>query len=170
MRKALLLLVAATVCLLFGCSKEKDEPTPVKPTDIISESDAETAVGGHDLSLEHNAVIDMGNNTLKVSYYPEPLGSFDPVTVVVTYPGGDLTENDIKDLYTESYLLRDNKKKIRGIGAGAFVAFPAISIYEDGHLIKITAGSGDTKEQLDLLLSLGQTAVDNLHKFLEENK
>lgn len=170
MRKALLMLMAVSVCLLFGCSKNKEELKPVKPTDVISESDAEAAVGGQDVFLEHNAVIDMGDNTFKVSYYPVPVGSLDPITVIVTYPGGDLTENDIKDLYTESYLLRDNKKKIRGIGAGAFVAFPNITIYEDGHLIKITAGSGDTKEQLDLLLSLGQTAVDNLHKFLEENK
>ena len=170
MRKALLMLVTMTVCLLFGCSNNKDEFKPVKPTDIISESDAEAAVGGQDLFLEHNAVVDLGDNTYKASYYPQPIGSFDPVTVIVTYPGGGLSLNDIKNIYTESYSLRDNKKKIRGIGAGAFVAFPTITIYEDGHLVKITAGSGDTKEQLDLLLSLGQTAVDNLHKFLEENK
>lgn len=166
MFKVLFAVVIATTLLLCGCSDGK-EMMPVKPTDLICEEEAELAVCGADLSLEHNAVIDMGNNEFVASYYGEPLGSADPIIVSVIYPSAELSESKIKKIYTDSYSLRDNKKKIRGLGAGAFVAFPTINIYEDGHLIKITAGSGDTKEQLDLLISLGQTAVNNLHTYLD---
>ena len=169
MYKMLVAVMFVTSLLLCGCNDSK-ELAPVKPTDLISEKEAETAMGGADLVLEHDAVVNLGNNEFVASYYGEPLGSADPVIVSVIYPSAELSEPQIKEMYTDSYSARDNKKKIRGLGAGAFVAFPTINIYEDGHLIKITAGSGDTKEQLDLLISLGQIAVDNLHTYLHSGK
>lgn len=164
------LFVILFVISLFtvGCVKVESDPVPVKPTDLISESEAEAAVGDCDLMLQYDAVLDLGDNEYLASYYAEPLGSVDPVIVSVTCPSKEFTNNEIKKLYTDSYSARDNKRKVRGLGAEAFVAFPTLNIYEEGHLIKITAGSGDTQEQLDLLISLGQTAVKNLHIYLSD--
>lgn len=165
------LLAVFVICLVFmaGCKKDVMQES-VKPTDIISKTEAQAVVGdGYKLILEYDAVVDSGNNTYKASYISETLGEGDPVIVEVTYPSETLSKNDIKKIYFKSYDNRVNKRKISGVGSEAFVAFPALNILEDGHLIRITAGSGDTREQLDMLLSLGRIAVDNLHKCLDND-
>ena len=169
MHKFFAVLFVLSFFVISGCDDKKVETAPIKPTDIISKAEVEKVLDGADVILEHGAVVDLGNNVYKASYLPNPLGSGDPVYVTVMYPSNNLSANEIKKIYTDSYSVRDNKKKIRGIGDGAFVAFPSLNIYEDGHLIKITAGSGDTQQQLDLLLELGQIAVKNLHTYLDNN-
>ena len=157
-----------SILILCGCSAKKSDVVPVKPTDIISEAEAESALGGVDLNLEFDAVVDLNNNTYKATYLPDPIGSIDPVIVKVIYPSEELSEGDVKGLYNEAYASRMNKRKIEGIGESAYVAFPSINIFDRGHFITITAGSGDTQKQLDLLLSLGKTAITNLDKYLSE--
>ncbi len=157
-----------TILIISGCSTKEADVPPVKPTDIISESEAELAVGDADFSLEFDAVVDLGDNTYKATYLTNPLGSGDPVIVKVIYPSGELTEGDIKNKFNESYSSRVNKRKIEGIGESAYVAFPSLNIYCKGHFITITAGSGDTQKQLDLLINLGKTAVNNLENYLSE--
>ena len=168
MRKFFVNLLLIPLLILSGCSKDKSDVPPVKPTDLISETEAEFALGGTDLSLEFNGVVDLGDNTYKITYLPTPLGSDDPVIVKVIYPSDDLNEGDVKSLYNQAYSSRVNKRKIEGIGESAYVAFPSLNIYDRGHFITITAGSGDTQKQLDLLLNLGKTAVNNLDKYLSE--
>lgn len=169
MKKVILTAFIFALMLVSGCKKE-NALVPVMPTDIISEAEAEAVIAeDYDIILEHNAVVDMGNNTYKASYISEPVGAGDPVIVEVTYPSESLSGSEIKKLYFKSYDSRVNKRKIEGVGSEAFIAFPTLNILEEGHLIRITAGSGDTREQLDMLLSLGQTAVDNLRSYLNSN-
>lgn len=156
------------ILILCGCSAKKSDVIPVKPTDIISEAEAEFALDGVDLNLEFDGVVDLNNNTYKATYLPDPLGSVDPIIIKVTYPSKDLSDGDIKDLYNQSYASRVNKRKIEGIGESAYVAFPSLNIFDRGHFITITAGSGDTQRQLELLLNLGKTAINNLDKYLSE--
>ena len=163
------LLITFALCMIFigGC-KNKKPLAPIKPTDILSLAEVSSAVGDeYDLELKYGAVLDLGNNTFKATYASNPLGSGDPVIVEVMYPSEELSGSDIKKIYFSAYDNRVNKRKIKGVGSEAFVAFPTLSILEDGHLVRITAGSGDTKEQLDLLLSLGNIAVNNLHEYLD---
>lgn len=169
MKRALLTVFAICSVFISGCKKD-DIPEPVKPTDIISKAEAQAVAGdGYELILEYGAVVDLGNNTYKSSYVSEVLGKGDPIIVEVTYPSETLSRNDIKKIYFKSYDSRVNKREINGIGSEAFVAFPTLNILEDGHFIRITAGSGDTREQLDMLLSLGRTAVGNLQKYLNND-
>lgn len=163
-------LTAFLLVLVFagGCKNNKTLE-PVKPTNVISLSEAQKAIGDeYELELEYDAVVDLGNNTYVATYISNPLGSGDPVVVEVMYPSEELSGSDIKKIYFSSYDNRVNKRKIKGVGSEAFVAFPTLNILEKGHLIRITAGSGDTKEQLDLLLSLGNIAVNNLHNYLDD--
>ena len=81
MRKFFVNLLLIPLLILSGCSKDKSDVPPVKPTDLISETEAEFALGGTDLSLEFNGVVDLGDNTYKITYLPTPLGSDDPVIV-----------------------------------------------------------------------------------------
>ena len=159
-------ILLLSVLIIAGCEKKDANVPPVKPTDIISEAEAEFAVGGTDLSLEFDAVVDLGDNTYKATYLTNPLGGGDPVIVKVVYPSLELTEGDIKTRFNDGYSSRVNKRKIEGIGESAYVAFPTLNIYDRGHIINITAGSGDTQKQLDLLISLGKTAVANLDNYL----
>ncbi len=161
-------ILLLSVLITAGCGKKDADVPPVKPTDIISEAEAEFAVGGADLSLEFDAVVDLGNNTYKATYLTNPLGEGDPVIVKVVYPSPELTDGDIKNKFNNGYTSRINKRKIEGIGESAYVAFPTLNIYDRGHIITVTAGSGDTQKQLDLLINLGKTAVTNLEKYLSE--
>ncbi len=167
MQRIFAIVLMFVVTMISGCHKSDKVIAPVKPTDLISEQEAEAFVGGKDLVLDHNGVVDTKDNTYTAIYVTNPVGKGDSIVISVTYPSSQLSESEIKKIYADNYSKRDNKKRIRGIGSGAYVAFPSINIYEDGHLIKISAGSGDTKEQLDLLLSLGQTAVRNLDAYLK---
>ena len=168
MKRLFCSLLIITLLIFCGCSKNKSDVPPVKPTDIISEAEAELALGGIDLMLEFDGVVDLGDNTYKITYLPTPLGSNDPIIVKVIYPAADINEGDIKSLYNQAYASRVNKRKIEGMGESAYVAFPSLNILYKGHFVTITAGSGDTQKQLDLLLSLGKTAVNNLEKYLSE--
>lgn len=167
MRIAVFTLITIICVLAGGCGK-KTTFYPVMPTDILSEKEVEVAIESEfDYFLEHEAVVDLGNNTYRASYYPDPLGSDDPVIVEVTIPDENLLRSDIKNLYLKSYDSRINKRKIDGVGEDAFVAFPTLTVYDRGYLICITAGAGDTKEQLDTLLTLGQKAIRNFHNYLD---
>ncbi len=164
------LLTAITLCFMFVCGcKNNKTSEPVKPTDVISLSEAQAVVGDkYELVLEYDAVVDLGNNTYKATYISNPLGAGDPVIVEVMHPSDEFSGSDIKKIYFSGYDNRVNKRKIKGVGSEAYVAFPTLNILEDGHLIRITAGSGDTKEQLDILLNLGNIAVNNLHNYLDK--
>ena len=165
MKNIIYLLIFVFPFLMGGCSSKKDIIEPIKPTHIISESEAQEITGCDNLKLEYGAVVDMGENTYKASYLSEPLGEADPVIVTIIYPSETITETDIKEIYEKGYDSRHSKRRIEGIGDRAYVSFPAINILMGGHLIKITAGSGETKEQLETLINLGKRAVNNFELY-----
>lgn len=168
MNKILVLYLVLVCCFLGGCS-EKYVPASIAPADILTLEDVETAVGNCEYTLEFDAVVNKDNNTYVLSYLPVNFGAGDPVFVEVTYPYSDIKGESTKKMYDDCYESRVNKQKVEGIGEEAFVAFPSITIYKNRLLLKITAGSGDTKEQLDLLLSLGKLAVKNMDTYLSAN-
>ncbi|MBP3362085.1 MAG: hypothetical protein J6N52_14645 [Clostridia bacterium] len=169
MNRFFILILAISAMLMCGCDKKEVVVPPVMPTDIISEEDAKAAIGGkYELKLNYDAVVSINDNSYKASYLAEPLGSGDPVFVTVTSPSEELPESSVKELYESGYEGRTKKKKVEGLGNAAYIAFPSINIYQNGYLIVITAGSGDTQEQIDLLISLGKTAVENLDVFLQQ--
>lgn len=168
MKKILLCIVCVLLLSLSGCG-EPEVILPAMPQDILSEAELEAAINNeYDLVLKDNTVIDMGGGTYKAVYLSEPIGAGDSVTVMLAQPpveGGSL-----KSRYNEGFDSRIQKKRVENLGEDAYVAFPTIHIYERGYLIEITAGSGDTQEQLDLLLGLGKKAVDNLTLHYEPEK
>lgn len=160
------LLLLIPVLMLMGCFGGEPKTEPIKPVQLISQSEAEQ-ICGSSLTLQYGAVVDMGNNTYTASYYSEPVGKADPVIVTVIYPSNEITETAIKQIYEDGYNSRDSKRRIDGIGDDAYVAFPSLSILKGGHLIKITAGSGETKEQLNMLIDLGKKAVENFENYYQ---
>lgn len=169
MNKFFVIVLLISAMLMCGCNKKETVIPPVMPTDIITKEDAEAAIGGnYELKLNYDAVVCIDDNSYKASYIAEPIGSGDPVFVTVTSPSESLPESSVKELYKSGYEGRTKKKKVEGLGEEAYIAFPSINIYQNGYYIVITAGSGDTQEQIDLLISLGKTAVENLGMYLQQ--
>jgi len=167
--KLLFFVVSCFIMLLTGCGKEAVVIPPVMPTDVITQADADSAAGGkYKLKLNHNAVIELESNIYKAEYLAEPLGSGDPVVVTVTSPYAEITKDDIKEEYKNEYKTRLNKRKVEGLGDGAFLAYPSLYIYQDGYMIEISAGSGNSDEQKELLIELGKKALENLQASLSQ--
>lgn len=167
MKKFILIISVIFVVMLGGC-KEKIEKSPAIPTNILNESAVASVIGGEtEYVLNGNAVVDLGGGAYRAVYLTNPAGKGDSVTVELTQPSDT---NSVKDKYTEGYNARSQKKKVQGVGENAYIAFPSIHILEKGYLITISAGSGDTKEQLDLLVNLGQTACANLDAYLQSEE
>ena len=132
--KLLLFLIATVMMLLTGCGKEAVLIPPVMPTDIITLADAQnTTDGTYKLKLNYDAVVEISDNVYRAEYLADPLGSGDTVLVTVTSPYGSVTSNDIKEMYKSEYKARLNKKKVEGLGNGAFLVFPSLYIYNDGY-------------------------------------
>jgi len=165
MKKILIYFAAALVIFTGGCGKKEPEQIPAAmPGDIISEEDAEKAIGNeYDLVLNEDSVYKVDKGIYRAEYLPNPLGKNDPVLIEIVQPGND--SEAVKEMYDKGYESRTQKRRIEGIGDSAYVSFPTIHIYEKGYLIEITAGSGDTQGQLDLLTKLGKKAVKNLDAY-----
>ncbi len=167
MKKFSLLMMALSVFFLASCSKNNESAKRVLPTDVITAEQVSQTVGSYSLSLDGNSVVDMGSNTYKAVFLSNPVGSNPSVTVEITSPGTSLSEQNIEASYEESYEKRAGKQRVQGIGDKAFVAFPYVLFLQDGYKVKISAGEGDTQEQLDLLISLGKLVSENLQNYLD---
>ena len=169
MKKIILVLLMLFAALLGGC-KEKAEIPAAMPTDLLSADEVKSAVGDeNNYTLDGGAIIDMGGGTYKAVYLTDPIGAGDSVTIELTQPQENVS---VKDKYQKNYDARTQKKKVQGLGESAYVAFPSVHIIEKGYLIDISAGSGDTEKQLELLVRLGKTACEKLDLYLsgDENQ
>ncbi|MDD6483780.1 MAG: hypothetical protein PUF72_04290 [Clostridiales bacterium] len=150
---------------LFGLAPTP-EPTPVPeidPVSILSPDEVYEA-----LNYEYVPVIDGGliyhDDGYKhyMTYVSDPKGQGDSVRIEVAQYTDTVTPETIWYSFDEAMQKRSDRESVEGIGEVAYIAFPSIHVYDRGCGITISAGSGDSEEQRQLLVNLAQRAVTNL--------
>ena len=167
MKKILSVLVCMGLALSLascGCSKSKT-PTvtavdTISPDTLITVEDA-SAVAGAALLMSDDGITNDGT-ALSVTYVARDMGAADPVTVRIEQFSETLPTSQVWADYENSRLQRGDMAFIEGIGQDCFVAYPFINVYDRGCFIKISAGSGDSDAQRDMLVNLATKAVSVL--------
>lgn len=172
-----LLSVILTVLMVIGlCScKEggglfaKPVPTPIpeiNPLDLISAEDVYAAINyAYAPMLDGDTCVRDGNKATAF-FRSEPIGRGDPVIVEITQYSDTVSKEEVWYEYDNNRIKRPSAQKIENMGEDAFIAFPSIHVFDRGCYIKITAGSGDTEEQRNALMTLATTAVTKLNAII----
>ena len=150
-----------------GCSKKKTASTSsveiIKPEVLITATDA-TEVAGVPMSMSKEGSTNDGSARI-VTYFPVELGSADPVTVRIVQSSDTLTPNQVWQEDDAHYNSRQGDiQVVNGIGEDCFIAYPYINIFDRGCYIRISAGSGDSEAQRDMLINLANRAVVELEQ------
>ena len=152
------------ILLCTACAKVQEMPK-LLPTDVISLSEAQSIVGDeYTLVMKDDAVTEIGN-LLTVKYLSEPEGEGDPIFVEVRSKDGSGLKNEFK----KSYEKRTDSILVQGLADEAYITYPSLHMYINDFYVKITAGSGSSDEQAELLVELGKLAEANINAFFEEN-
>lgn len=176
MKKILLILSCLIVTIgLCACGDggglfQSATPTPIPkidPTMVLSPDDVYEA-----LNYAYVPVIDGGliyhenGYEHSMTYVSDPKGQGDSVTVKVSQYTDTVPIETIWYSFDDNRQKRSDAENIDGIGEAAYIAFPSIHVYDRGCSIDISAGSGDTDEQKQLLMTLAQKAVVNLENIV----
>ena len=175
MTKKILLIVSSILVIIGLCSCGKggglfSSPTPtpipvVSPTDVLPAAEVAEFVG-YEPQLD-GEVTDK-DHTKTAVYVSNPVGQSDSVTVKVTQFGEGFTKDDVWNRYDNGRVKRSSAEMVEGIGNDAYIAIPSIHIYDRGCEIIISAGSGSSDEQKNLLKRLGERAVLNFENIITE--
>ena len=134
-------------------------PIPdINPLDVLGAEDVYVA-----LNYSYAPVLDgdtyiRDGNVATATYRSEPIGQ-DPVIITITQHTSSVSKETVWYGYDYDRVMRSSAEMISDLGEDAFIAYPSIHVYDRGCHIQITAGSGDTPEQRNLLINLAQTAV-----------
>lgn len=157
------LLIIFIFALLCSCGKPKEIPK-LLPTNVISLEEAQTVIGdSYKLQMKNNAVVE-DSNSISVKYLSNPAGAGDPVFIEL------FTDEDNYSKFKKSSDMRTDSIVVQGLGSQAYISYPALHIYSNDCYVKITAGSGSSDEQAELLVELGKLAARNIKAFYEENR
>ncbi|MGN0150762.1 MAG: hypothetical protein ACI4C7_11020 [Clostridia bacterium] len=173
-----LLMVFSTLLIIIGlCSCgggggglfSSPTPTPIpeiNPLDILSAEDVYAGIGyAYAPVLEGGTFIRDGNKAT-ATYRSEPIGQGDPVIITITQFNESVTKESVWYEYDYDRVMRTSAEIVQGLGEDAFLAFPSIHVYDRGCHIEITAGSGSTDEQRNLLINLATTAVSKFETLM----
>lgn len=168
-----LLSVCLTLLMVMGlCSCGKGGglfadpvPTPVpeiSPLDLISAEEIYVAINyAYAPVLDGDTCVRDGNKSTAF-FRSELIGQGDPVIIEITQYSDTVPKEDVWYEYDNDRIKRTSAQTVENMGEDAFIAFPSIHIFDKGCYIKITAGSGNTEEQRNTLMSLAATAVAKL--------
>lgn len=153
--------IAASIAAC-GCSKKNDAVTGeaeiISPDALITATDA-TEVAGAAMSMDVSGVRNDGGARI-VDYYPTELGAADPVSVRIEQFSDTLSVSQVWEDYENHRVSRSgDAQMITGVGQDCYVTYPYINIYDRGCYIRISAGSGDSEAQRDMLVNLANRAV-----------
>lgn len=172
-----LLLVFSTLLIVIGlCSCggndglfSKPTPTPIpeiNPLDLLSSEDVYAAIGYAYAPVLDGDTYTRDGNQATAYYRSEPIGQGDPVIITITQFSNTVSKENIWYEYDNDRVKRATAEAVADLGEDAFIAFPSIHVYDRGCHIKITAGSGDTEEQRNMLLNLAATATAKLETIM----
>lgn len=161
-------IIAAAVCIgmiagLTGCGNDNNngassgDVARISPETLISAETA-SAAAGTTLVMSEEGVVQDGN-MLTVTYVPEPIGSYDSVSVSIEQFSDTLSSSQIWTEYENNRIYRTDMQQVEGIGVDCYIAYPYINIFDRGCYIRISAGSGSDEGQKNLLTTLGTTAA-----------
>lgn len=172
-----LLLVVSTLLIVIGlCSCGEGgglfaSPTPtpipeINPLDLVSAEDVYAAVNyAYAPVLEGDTFTRDGNKATAI-FRSEPIGQGDPVIITVTQYSDSVPKENVWYEYDYDRVKRASAESIAELGEDAFLAFPSIHVYDRGCHIKITAGSGSSEEQREMLINLARTAVSRFETII----
>lgn len=170
-------LILMTILAAFGlCSCSggttglfaQATPVPIpelNPVEILSAEDVYAALNyAYAPVLEGDTYVRDGN-VVTATYRSEPMGQ-DPVIITISQYTSSVPKENIWYEYDYDRVKRPSAEAIEALGEDAFIAYPSIHVYDRGCHIQITAGSGDTPEQRDLLISLANTAAAKIEAIM----
>lgn len=173
MKKFLLILTAVLMTVgLCSCGdtqpNKANEPIPeVNPVEIITPEDVYAAINYAYAPVLDGDTYTRDANKATAFYRSEPIGQ-DPVIVEITQYTDSVPKENVWYEYDNDRIKRSSAEAIPELGEDAFIAFPSIHVFDRGCHIKITAGSGNTEEQRNTLLTLAQTAVSRIEAVMPE--
>lgn len=173
MKKFLLILSAVLITVgLCSCGdtkpNEAKEPIPeINPIEIITPEDVYAAINYAYAPVLDGDTYTRDANKATAFYRSEPIGQ-DPVIVEITQYTDTIPKENVWYEYDNDRIKRSSAEAIPELGEDAFIAFPSIHVFDRGCHIKITAGSGNTEEQRNTLLTLAQTAVSRIEAVMPE--
>lgn len=173
MKKFLLILSAVLITVgLCSCGDTKPNeakvPIPeINPIEIITPEDVYAAINYAYAPVLDGDAYTRDANKATAFYRSEPIGQ-DPVIVEITQYTDSISKENIWYEYDNDRIKRSSAETIPELGEDAFIAFPSIHVFDRGCHIKITAGSGNTEEQRNTLLTLAQTAVSRIEAVMPE--
>ncbi len=180
MKKLLLIFMSILMVLAISACGGKDNAeemqttvTEIDPVNVLKANDVYEALNYEYVPVVDGGVIIHEDNTSKAVYVSEPKGANDSIEIKVTYMTDKISAEVIKAEFEQSKLKRNDTIDIANLGESAYIAFPSIYVYDRGCIIKISAGSGNSSEQQNLLLTLATKAITNFEAIvppLEQNK
>ncbi len=164
--KKIIFLMILCLGLFTACGRKKEEKRPLLlPTDVVSLNAAQKLVADeYTLVMKNDAVIQEDNKTA-VTYLSDPLGSGDSITIEVYSSDKNNTAENTKDEFLLSKNKRSDFIRVEGLGEDAYITYPSLHIYLNGVYVKITAGSGASESQSDILVELGKIAEKNIENY-----
>lgn len=161
--KKICLYITLILALFCSCGKPKEIPK-LLPTNVISLEEAQNIIGSsYNIEMKNNAVTE-DEKSISVKYMANPTGSGDPIFIEL------FTDKEIYEKFKKSSDMRSDSIVVQGLGSEAYISYPALHMYTHNIYVKITAGSGSSDEQAELLVKLGKLAKDNIDAFFEEYK
>lgn len=163
MKKLLSIIVCAVAAVSFaacsgkGAKRNDVMPDIISPDVLVTAVDA-TEVAGAEMVMTAEGVKNDGS-ARTVQYVPSQLGSADPITVKIEQFSDSLSTTQVWSDYENSRLTRSDMQFVNGVGEDCYLAYPYINVYDRGCFIKVSAGSGDSDAQRDMLINLAKRAV-----------
>lgn len=162
-------MVAACLCLavsMASCGKNsaiKDisKMEKISPDKLIS-VETVSDITGVTMTVSKDGIVSEGSTT-SVTYVTsgddEP---GDPVTVQIEQFSESLSTNQIWTDYESNRVKRGDMEFVTGIGEDCYIAYPYINVYDRGCYVRISAGSGDSNSQKELLTKLAAHAAQEI--------
>ncbi len=168
MKKLLLFVMSILMVLtISACGSKNDAEktqttvTEIDPVNVLTANDVYEALNYEYVPVVDGGVIVHEDNTSKATYVSDPKGQNDSVEIKITYMTDKIGPEVVKAQFEESKAKRTDTIDIANLGESAYIAFPSMYIYDRGCIIKITAGSGNSNEQQNLLIALATKAITN---------
>ncbi len=180
MKKLLLVVMSILMVLTISACTSKDNTektqttiTEIDPVNVLTANDVYEALNYEYVPVVDGGVIVHEDNTSKAIYVSEPKGANDSVEIKITQMTDKISAEVVRAQFEESKAKRSDTIDIANLGESAYIAFPSIYVYDRGCIIKISAGSGNSSEQQNLLLTLAAKAITNFEAIvppLEQSK
>lgn len=149
--------VSLTACGGNGGQEQKKDIARLTPDMVLPLATAAGETGTSLVMADEGIVND--NGMITCTYVANPIGSADSVSIGIEQFSDTVTVKQVWDAYEDARVYRSDMEFVQGIGEDCYIAYPFICVYDRGCYIKISAGSGNTEEQKNLLIKLAESAA-----------